>query len=150
MPYCKQGEKGEKSGQTGRCVYLSASAREGEGEGHLEATACQVSTLILWQLCTRGRSRSRYLIYFSLLFLSPLSPLRHHTYLSGLKENFAYRNQTKSKKTDMLRPSLKFILRQSVPDLRQATGTPRSISIVGSGRRQGRFKVLYLLIFCCG
>lgn len=40
----------------------------------------------------------------------------------------------------MLRPSLKLILRRSVPALRPAIGTPRNISIVGSGRGQGRFK----------
>ena len=99
-----------------------------------------------------SRSRSRYLIYcYRLSNFCHLSlHYRHHTYPFGPKENFAYRNQTKSKRTDMLRPSLKFILRQSVPGLRPAIGTPRSISVVGSGRRQGRFKALYLLIVCCG
>ena len=75
---------------------------------------------------------------------------RHHTYPFGPKENFAYRNQTKSKRTDMLRASLRFLLRRSVPGLRPAIGTQRSISMVGSGRRQGRFKVLYLIMVCCG
>lgn len=77
-----------------------------------------------------ANTRSRYLIYF----YSPLPS----SYLSFRAQGGLL--LSKFKRTDMLRPSLKLILRRSVPALRPAIGTPRNISIVGSGRGQGRFK----------